>query len=528
MRGRSSLCIFIVMYEYTKLTMVGMAFPLLLAFTGAQAQHRASAQTRTITYTPDTTDFPNPERGFYIPMGTSASQFYPLETARLKRLFAGPQRVGNARYTIQSTLLMREYTLDTFRQQPLSQGFLDGVDHDLSAIREASLKVILRFAYTNSTTTGNCPDANKICPPYGDAPKSIVLGHIALLAPLLQRHADIIAVLQEGFIGIWGENYYTDYFGDAGGNGPGRIMDSSWKDRNEVLHALLAALPEDRMVQVRTPQIKQKYVYGPDAGIYAPPLSARDGFSHTDAARIGFHNDCFLSGPDDYGTYYDYGSSDSPKKEANLPLRKYLQDDSRFVAVGGEACDDAYSPQNDCTPAGHAEEEMAAVHLSFLNVAYNNDVNNDWDSLGCISSIRQRLGYRFVLREARFPARATAGQPFTFRIRFHNAGYASPYNPRPVYLIFRNHVTGAEIALACPVGPRNWPCGDFIWKEILVLPAGTPAGKYDLLLNFPDNYPSIAKRPEYRTRLANENCWEPDTGYNKLNFMLTVDPPRTK
>jgi hypothetical protein len=181
------------------------------------------AQDAEVRYTESKEDFANPERGFYIPEGTRAGHFVPLETAAIRRVFAGPQKHGSAHYAIYSTLLLREYTLDTFLTRPLSPAFLDNVSRDLDAVREAGLKVILRFAYTNTARTGSCPDVNKICPPYGDAAKSIVLDHIRQLEPLLRRHADVIAVLQEGFIGIWGENYYTDYFGDASGNGPGRI-----------------------------------------------------------------------------------------------------------------------------------------------------------------------------------------------------------------------------------------------------------------------------------------------------------------
>jgi hypothetical protein len=417
---------------------------------------------------------------------------------------------------------MREYTLDSFREKGLSQDFLNGVDQDLASVREAGLKVILRFAYINKARTGDCADEYKICPPYGDASKSIVLGHIGQLKPLFRKYADIIAVLQEGFIGIWGENFYSDYFGDPSGNGPGRITDKGWQDRNEVLHALLDALPEDRMVQVRTPQIKQKYVYGPEAGVGSKPLSAGESFTGAEIARIGFHNDCFLSGPTDYGTYYDYGSSAAPKKEANKPMREYLQEDSRYVPVGGETCDDAYSPQNDCAPAGHAEEEMAGVHLSFLNTMYNNDVNNDWDSLGCMSSIRKRLGYRFILREAHFPATATAGHSFPFSIQLQNAGYASPYNPRRVLLILRNQENENGFAVTCKADVRTWFSGEVSWRETLQLPADMPAGKYSLFLDLPDKYLSIAKRPEYSIRLANQDCWEMNTGYNKLNYILTV------
>jgi hypothetical protein len=493
-----------------------IAFPLFITAINA------NAQDHTVTYKASRQDFPNPERGFYIPEGTNASNFKPLDAATLKKTFAGPQKHGKATYAIYSTLLMREYTLDIFRDQPLSQDFLDHVDQDLTAVRNAGLKVILRFAYTNTAKTGTCPDQYKICPPYGDAPKAIVLQHIRQLAPLFRKHDAVIAVVQEGFIGIWGENFYTDYFGDPGGNGPGRMFDSSWRDRGEVLHALLAAVPEDRMIQVRTPQIKQKFVYGPEAAVESKPLSPEVAFTGAEAARIGFHNDCFLSGPDDYGTYYDYGSTNTPQKPANDVLRKYVEDDSRYLPVGGETCDDAYSPQNDCSPTGHAEQEMAGMHFSFLNTAYNNDVNNDWDSLGCISSIRQRLGYRFVVSETRMPSHAAAGQPLSFVIHLRNTGYASPYNPRTVFLVLRNHSSGAEYTLPCQADPRKWYSGKTDWKESLQLPADMPDGTYDCYLALPDKDPSLSKRPEYSIRLANEDTWEPSTGYNNLHCAIIV------
>src|SRR4051794_19159302 len=112
-------------------------------------------------------------------------------------------------------------------------------------------------------------------------------------------------------------------------------MDSSWRDRNEVLKVLLTALPKDRMIQVRTPQIKQKFVYEAGADITSKAIAEKDAFNYSDRARIGFHNDCFLSSPDDYGTFYDYGNSSSLRKPANEILRKYFMDDSKYGPVGG-------------------------------------------------------------------------------------------------------------------------------------------------------------------------------------------------
>src|SRR5213076_2704217 len=156
------------------------------------------------------------------------------------------------------------------------------------------------------------------------------------------------------------------------------------------------------------------------------------------AARIGFHNDCFLASADDYGTFYDIGNSSTKRGPATATLRQYMAQDSRYTAVGGETCDDAFSPQNDCAPLGRAEQEMALMHYSYLNASYNTQVNNDWDSLGCLKSIKQKLGYRLVLKNASFPKLAAKGRNFTVQIQLENIGYASPFNPRPVQLILRN------------------------------------------------------------------------------------------
>lgn len=477
------------------------------------------AQNVNVTYKESTEDFANPERGFYIPRDAYASKFVPLDAAALKAFRTKSQTHGSAKYAIYSTLFYRGYILDSFNNKPLSATFLNDLQKDFYAAREAGFKLIIRFAYTNKAKTGNCADENKICPPYGDAPKQIVLQHIAQLKPLLRKNADVIAVMQEGFIGIWGENFYTDYFGDPGGNGPGKVLDTAWRDRNEVLKALLNALPKDRMVQVRTPQIKQKFVYGANAPATSKALTQKEAFNYSDKARISFHNDCFLSGPDDYGTFFDYGSSSQPKQPANEVMRRYFEQDSKYGPVGGETCDDIYSPQNDCGPA---EREMAAMHYSFLNTAYNNNVNNDWDSTGCITSIKQNLGYRFVLHHASFASKAKRGQKMSILIQLENKGYASPYNPRLLQLVLRNTKSGKEYFVNCKADVRFWFTGKIDWKESVQVPANIPTGSYHLLLNLPDKHPSISKNPAYSIRLANEDMWEESTGYNNLHHTLSV------
>ena len=482
----------------------------------------ANAQRADVTYEESDEDFPNPERGFYIPLDTHGGNFVPLNSEKLISDRIELKKHGSARYAVYSTLLYRGYVLDSFVNKPLSESFLTNLDNDFKAVRDAGIKMILRFAYTNKTHSGNCRDKEKICPPYGDASKQVMLNHIAQLKPIFRKNADVIAVLQEGFIGIWGENYYTDYFGDPSDNGAGKINDENWHDRNDILKALLDALPKERMVQVRTPQIKQKFVYGPQAAVDSKPATDKIAFDFSDRSRISFHNDCFLASIDDYGTYFDYGSSATPKQSANEVLRKYVEADSRFGPVGGETCDDAFSPANDCAPAGHAEEEMRAMHYSFLNTAYNNTVNNDWDSLGCMNSIKKNLGYRFVLRKGNFPKEIKAGKQFMFSIDLENKGYASPFNPRPLIFVLRNQQTGKEYFISCKTDILRWFSGKINWRETLRLPSDIIPGQYKLLLHFADASASVSKRPEYAIRLANRNVWEEKTGFNYLNFIIKV------
>ncbi len=475
-----------------------------------------------VTYQESVEDFLNPERGFYRTASTSSSNFISLDKQTLQS-YRTVSTIPGSKYKVASSLLYRVYILDDFKNKPLSQDFLKKMEEDFEIAREAGVKIILRFSYNNTVHSGGCPEGT-ICPPYGDAPKSIVLQQISQLKPYLERNSDVIACMQEGFIGIWGENYYTDYFGDASSNSQGKLLDNNWEDRNDVLGALLDALPTDRMVQVRYPQIKQRYVYGVSAPINVEALTQAEAFSGVDKARIGFHNDCFLSGPDDMGTYRDYGNSHSPSvtdEETIKTLRKYGMEDSKYVVVGGETCSDSYSPQNDCD--GITEKELESFHYSFLNAEYNTDVIDDWETAGCLDAIKKRLGYRFVLNNATLPVKAERGDTIAIELDMKNEGYASPFNERPVQLLLRNKETGKTITLTLHTDIRRWFSGSIKLKDTLALPKDITPGQYEYLLNLPDKYQSISKNPAYSIRFANRDTWEASTGYNKLNAVLKVE-----
>ncbi|MES3019272.1 MAG: DUF4832 domain-containing protein [Bacteroidota bacterium] len=472
-----------------------------------------------IVYKPSDEDFANPERGFYRASSTRSNNYSPLTVAELKEYRKGPA-VGSApgAYSTRSSLLWRYFIMPDFVDKPISSEFLAKLQADLDVIRESGMKLIPRFSYNNSQGRGQCPEGT-ICPPYKDAPKAIVLEHIKQLGPILTKNADVILTVQMGFIGLWGENYYTDYFGDASANGGIRkLLDKNWQDRIDVLNAMLNALPKDMMVQVRYPQMKQRTVYGINAMTTTAPLTAKEAYSGSAKSRIGFHNDCLLASADDLGTYKDYGNSSSAAKQDIPNLKPYFAEDSKYVLVGGETCSDAFSPQNNCAPEGIADLDLRKLHYTYLNANYNNQVNGDWVEGGCMEAIKRNLGYRIALDSAKINTEVKAGKTLSVNLHLSNLGYAAPSKKRPVYLVLRNASGVTKYEFKTDV--RFWMSGANL-SGSFKLPASLKPGSYEVLLHLPDANASIASRPEYAIRLAND-LWEAETGMNNLKQVITI------
>lgn len=477
------------------------------------------AQTNNITYQESFEDFTNPDRGFYHPIDCHASNFTPLVLSDLQSRRTTEFTPFQGNYTVKTSLILRHYILDAFVQTDnLSSDFLSKVQADFDIAKQAGVRVIVRFSYTISPDN-SC--GSTACPPYGDVSKSRMLNHINQLTPIFQANEEAIALVQHGFIGIWGEQYYTDYFGDASTNGQGYLSNQNWEDRKEILTALLNAVPKSRMIQVRYPQAKQKFIHGISAPVTTEAMTQNQAFTQTAIARIGFHNDCFLASSDDFGTYWDYGfdANPNPSNQTTI-LKAYLSEDSKYVAVGGETCFDGFSPQNDCS--GQAIEDMELLHFSFLNSDYNNDVVNDWETDGCLAEIKRRLGYRFVLKEGIYPTTALAGESLPITLEVENVGFAAPFNERSLTLILRN--TNNNEVYRLPIVGTNtvtnfWLAGNTLVDGLVTLPNTIAAGNYEFLLHIAEG---VDTQPSYCIRLANDDIWEATTGYNRLNHSITI------
>lgn len=439
----------------------------LLAMSVVACQSRAApAKMVTRIYAPaqdPNANLLNPERGFYVPLD-----------------LIGVSEFGEVRadgYT-----LMHAYArLDEWRDSDLPQSFLDDLDKSLDAVRAAGIKVILRFAYN----FGPYPDSEP------DASKAQMLRHIAQLKPALQKHADVIAWMETGFVGAWGE-WHTSTHG----------IDKDMRAKREVVDALLAALPASRMIQLRYPTDIMRMV--------GDPLTEADAFAGTTQARIGHHNDCFLASDDDWGTYNREGASSRERDQ------KYLAQLTRFTVVSGETCN-PNPPRSDCPTA---LQEMALLHFSSINLKYHPDVVRGWQEQGCFDEMRSRLGYRLALKEAVLPEAASAGQAVPITITLENSGFAAPVNPREVALVMDGPAHFVQPLVQ--IDPRRWEPGTHTFTATLQIPSDAKRGDYRLALWLPDPMPALHDDPRYAIRLNNEGGWDDAAGFNILLPALNI------
>jgi hypothetical protein len=436
-----------------------------------------SAQTVTKNYTSSSAAISNPERGFF----KFTSSNTPLNQTELI----------NYRLNNNITLFYRNYKLNDFKTTPISDAYLASMQSDFDKLRNAGLKCILRFTYSSDTS-----DSPR------DATKAMILSHISQLRPYFILNSDVIAAVQAGFIGTWGEWYSTSQAEFGGwGYDQTNLTTTNLNNRKEVVNALLNALPANRSVQLRKPAFKQD-LFSPNA------LQNYQAFTQSSLARLGHHNDCFLASADDNGTYDDVA--------AEYP---YLEQETKFVPMGGETCS-LNSPRTDCATALF---EMKKFHWSYMNLDYYPDVIDNFTTGSCFAEIQNNLGYRFELKTAEFPASVTVGTTLPIVIKMKNLGYAAPFNERKAYIVLKNLTTNQTYSILMNSDPRLWMGPNEITiSENLTLPSNLITGNYKMYLYLPDSSPTLASRTEYAIRFANENTWESTSGYNNLNHTLNV------
>jgi hypothetical protein len=423
-------------------TLLASLFAVLLAVT-------AGAAERTVTFRPLQQDVVNPERGFY----RFLKYFHEFTDADL-----AVQRQEGV------SLVFAPIRLDEFRDRDLTPEFLTDLEQQFVKVQRAGLKVIFRVAY-------NYPDGEFDYLEAKDASLAQVKRHISQLAPVLEKNRDLIAVMQTGFIGAWGEGHTSSNELDTPEN------------KRAVIAELLAKLPTSLQIQWRYP-----------SDLFEWQDTKLEGVE-----RVGLHNDCFMSSPTDVGTY-----DDDPGKRAIQRARAAATSKNTFYVV--ETC--AAQPKQVRKDCKSILREGREFHVTSINREYNLAFIKSWRANGCYDEIERSLGYRLRLVSASYD-----NDSGSFAITIMNDGWAKPMSSRALQVAWRD-ATGLEFTGALLIDVS----ADFAANKSIIVRGELAPAAQEVCISAPDASPRLAVDPRYSIRFANADdkakgqMWDAEQG----------------
>lgn len=414
---------------------------------------------------------PNPDRGMSHYTQTryaeDGSGHTPLDVWQLRRW----------KDEDQTTVIYRIVLLDGYREtDALPQKVLDDLDKDLDLLNAEGMKAILRFAYTEDGTA--------------DATPARTVGHIQQVAPVINDHRGVIHSLQAGFIGQWGEWYYSDNFA-SNPDSPWELTEEDWQNRQLVMTALETSIDARIPLQVRYPEIHRRLV------------------SDERKDSVGIHNDCFVASESDMGTM----NSDED--------RAYIQQVSQHVPMTGETCAVDTGRSDDF---GIVRSELERYSWAVLNADFSQDVLNSWGADN-LREVETRLGYRYALTSASAPKTLAPSADGQLWVQVRNDGYAATGRHSRIVVTFSDESGQIVHSVPTDVELDSIRPGE---HRYVPLPVQAPAGPgtYSLGVMVPDPDRDSAAdldQPAYSIQLANTGMWDAEQGVNDLGMQLVVE-----
>jgi hypothetical protein len=358
--------------------------------------------------------------------------------------------------------------------------------------------------------------------------------HIDAVAAMLGDYKVVIAYIQAGYLGNWGE--WNTFGEDEAGtsytpaNAP---LLYSISQRNEIIDYVLAAYKaKDIMQHVELRR----------------PVFAKEVVERNPSAKVGLHNDCFMTTTSDMGTYSNFDdcdpstNPDCPNFATSAEAKAWAQSFTENASFGGETCPEVPTGSERwllCSNMTGASSEPASLHMNYLNRDFSEKAVETWkdgDAQGnvCYDEIRRRLGYRFEVRSVEYTKAVSAGGTFSVAVDVENTGWArlhklSDEKPRDAKLVLRNGATTPVEYQFSGGTVSNWAPGTT--TTISVSEPAPPPGTYRVWLGIPDpdllnpdDYPDAKKN--YAVKLATlrngENVFSSDTAENDLGVEITV------
>ncbi len=393
----------------------------------------------------------------------------------------------------------------------LDETFFQSWDTTLENCRKNGCMAAIRFRY----------DANGKDNPE-PATFDQVLHHIEQLkdSGLFEKYSDILAYVECGFVGKWGEQHGGKY--------------TSVQHKAQLLEAMLQAVPAPIPVTVRTPDIFAEW-----AGIKRSELNDRElinslteskytAMIQENKDRIGLFDDGYMGSNSDLGTY------------ANREIETdWLGVQTLTSYFGGEFSGNIdFAKQYDTYLPENAIPEMYKTHLSYINsnifqlykdytfgadCDVENVDNSAYYGQTVYQFIRDHLGYRFILRDSKLTGNAVQGDNVQVDFTVENTGFAGVIPKVQSYVILEKDgvFTFAEVDTDC----RKWlSCTKNDESISFKLPDSLPAGDWNVYLKLSMGTPADIRSMSNRSiRFANNGVWEGSIGANFLGSVTVSE-----
>ena len=433
--------------------------------------------------------------------------------------------------------------------QPITPEMLTAMRTAMTNVRELGFTAIIRFSYNvRGFAPGDVGAGGGGTYLQAEPPMTAILDHVEQLKPLFAEFKDVINSVDAGFLGPWGEMHTT-------------TAATSVDNTNQLLNALLLAVPQERSVAIRYPlQYAQWYNAYYNKG-WSGNSQLSQAFEQSRApgtpeSRISMFNDGYLGSSSDLGSFRIGRAAESP----------WISKASEFSSYGGEVVSNNGVTSGDGIGNYNKIEYIAwegfITHTSYLNIdwnyqfviskwmetpyrvgtligTYNNPVYPDGTTSAILDAryadanataftyVQNRLGYRLVVREASNTATVAAGGKVEFAGKIENVGFGNVTGSKRVQAIFAKKDGSQIYAADTDIDVREWKsmAGEVALNFSADMPAGAPDGVYDIYLkinNADEMYPETAVRT---TRFANDDAtmWNAELGANRVGTVTLGD-----
>ncbi len=541
-----------------------------------------------LDYTENPVDIPNPDRGFYRPQ----SYVIPVEIGSSPSIPDLSATIAGTTVHVDSRIVYMEFDLKNFSSnaplnglppgpwgnnqpdygttQPLTESALDYIRTALQQIRESEAVAIVKFNYDGRGYTYNnrggynqfihdCePGAPKgrmwyekgieeesdLCGIPGHEDKNWVQYHLWQIGNVFSEFEDIIMVVKGGFFGPWGEMHSSSYANTREGY--------HW-----LLKALLEYVPQSRSIMVHAGGVMAWYnvEYNTKYSFtHLMPAPERD----TPAQRFGMFNDSYSRDITDGGSLSEGAGLIGEDYDRNAALT-WMRNQNNFY--GGETVRANNDPDNIYPRFPNVPYEAAYAQTTHLNTSYSSNTYSLWedfvyneanvtspftpphdgvtrtaifdplyDGRSGMEFMRDRLGYRLVLREAKVSKWVKQNGMLQFEGKIQNVGFGNVVNKKNVWVILKSKTNSNSKIVLTNIDARDWRPdlnnrADNIaaWRNLsFSIPMETfgsvSPGDYDIYLKINDPKElSINKRC---IQFANKDIWNPNLGANLIGSTI--------